>query len=151
MKMFSIFAGILGCIIAMPAFATTMCVQNDNVAVVLDPTVAGTTYTYDNSLGRWDTTFPYGHVIGISACIRTSGSYGVAKSQLKDDGNDVVGGEVTGARCWCRMTHPAVSLWVFSYSYSSASECASICTGRCGAYVQARSDFRAGLFGSVAN
>ena len=129
----------------------TMCVQNDNVAVVLDPSVAGTTYTYDNALGRWDTTFPYGHVIGISACINTSGSYGVAKSQLKDGENDVVGGEVTGPRCWCKMTHPAVSLWVFNYSASSASGCASNCTSYCGFSVQYSSDFRAGLFGSVAN
>ena len=145
------FLGIIGCVIAIPAFGTTMCVQNDNVAVVLDPSVAGTTYTYDNALGRWDTTFPYGHVIGISACINTSGSYGVAKSQLKDGENDVVGGEVTGPRCWCKMTHPAVSLWVFSGSSSSTSVCASSCAGRCGNFVLSNSAFRAGLFGSVAN
>ena len=145
------FLGIIGCVIAIPAFGTTMCVQNDNVAVVLDPSVAGTTYTYDNSLGRWDTTFPYGHVIGISACINTSGSYGVAKSQLKDGGNDVVGGEVTGPRCWCKMTHPAVSLWVFDGSSSSAAGCASNCTIVCGVNVRDNSGFRAGLFGSVAN
>ena len=137
-------------VIAAPAFGTTMCVQNDNVAEVLDPSVAGTAYTYDNALGRWDTTFPYGHVIGISACITTSGSYGKAVSQLKDDGNDVVGGEVTGAMCWCKMTHPAVSLWVFSRSFSSASGCASLCAYYCGYYVRNYSDFRAGLFGSVA-
>ena len=151
MRKITLLLGMLGItVIAAPAFGTTMCVQNDNVAVVLDPSVAGTTYTYDNALGRWDTTFPYGHVIGISACITTSGSYGKAVSQLKDDGNDVVGGEVTGAKCWCKMTHPAVSLWVFARSYGSTSACASDCAYDCGYYVRRNSDFRAGLFGSVA-
>ena len=152
MKKFTLLFGAL--LAVSPAFSTTMCVQNDNMAVILDPSVPGTTNTYDNALGRWDTTMPYGHIIGISACIGTSGSYGVAKSQLKDSANNnvpVVGGEVTGARCWCKMTHPAVSLWVFYDSFSSPSGCASYCTNSCGYYVQRNSVFRAGLFGSVAN
>ena len=161
-KKFAFVFAILGCVVAMPAFATTMCVKDDNVAVILDPSIPGTTYSYDNALGRWDTTMPYGHIIGISACVNTSGSYGVAKSDLHDKivttngvttgtTNSVIGGETTGKYCWCRMTHPAVSLWVFAYTVSSASECASNCTPYCGYYVRNYSDFRAGLFGSVAN
>lgn len=152
MKKFTLLFGAL--LAVSPAFSTTMCVQNDNMAVILDPSVPGSSYTYDNALGRWDTTMPYGHIIGISACIGTSGSYGVAKSQLKDSANNnvpVVGGEVTGARCWCKMTHPAVSLWGFYYTYGSTSACASRCTDDCGNAVQRSSAFRAGLFGSVAS
>ena len=153
MRKFTLIFGVLSCVAVAPAFATTMCVQNDNVAVILDPSVPGSSSTYDNSLGRWDVTFPYGHVSGISACIGTTGSYGVARSQLTDSetGKAVVGGEVTERRCWCKMTHPAVSLWVFNNSFSSTSVCASNCAYACGYDVRIHSDFRAGLFGSVAN
>ena len=41
--------------------------------------------------------------------------------------------------------------WVFFYSYSSASFCADDCADACGYYVRAYSDFRSGVFGSVAD
>jgi len=41
--------------------------------------------------------------------------------------------------------------WVFRYSYSSASACAADCAYFCGVSVQLYSDFRSGVFGSVAD
>jgi hypothetical protein len=41
--------------------------------------------------------------------------------------------------------------WVFHYSYSSASDCAGGCAYYCGRSVQSYSDFRSGVFGSVAD
>ena len=124
------------------ANSTQMCVSDDVIAVVLDKDVAGTDYTYNATYNTWQTYFPYGTVRGISACTNTSGSYGVANANL-----DV---SESGLNCWCKMTSPAVSLWVFHYSYGSTSACASNCTSICGRYVQSDSAFRAGLFGSVA-
>ena len=124
------------------ANSTQMCVSDDVTAIVLDPAIEGTGRNYSAAYNTWETYFPYGTVHGISACTNTSGSYAVANENL-----DV---STSGLYCWCKMTHPAVSLWVFSRSYSSTSECASICAYNCGSRVQIYSDFRAGLLGSVA-
>ena len=142
-------------VMAVPSFATTMCVQNDNVAVILDPSTNGTTNSSDNNVGTWSTTFNWGTVSGISACLTSAygKSMGGTVSQLTDDGARVIGGErntTTKKYCWCKMTHPAVSLWAFNCAYGSASECASNCAAGCGRIVQSNSSLRAGLFGSVA-
>ena len=57
------------------------------------------------------------------------------------DGND-------RGYCWCRMTHPASSRWVFNNS-NSASNCASNCANNCGNNAQNNAALRSGLFGSV--
>ena len=124
------------------ANSTQMCVSDDVTAIVLDPAIEGTGRNYSAAYNTWETYFPYGTVHGISACTNTSGSYAVANENL-----DV---STSGLYCWCKMTHPAVSLWVFSLSSSSASDCASYCAHYCGYDVRRNSGFRAGLFGSVA-
>ncbi len=135
------------------ANSAQMCAANTTTTIVLDPTVGGLSYTYDAPTYTWQTSFSYGTVNGVAACL--SSAYGKTYAQsyagLTDNGATVVGGELNGQHCWCRMTHPAVSLWVFSHSNSSTSDCASYCTNYCGNYVRYNSDFRAGLFGSVAN
>lgn len=45
----------------------------------------------------------------------------------------------------------AVSRWVFNNSNSSASDCADNCANNCGNNVRNNSDFRSGVFGSVAS
>ena len=138
-KYILLLAGIFFC---GAANASVMCSSNDHVTVVLDPYVAGTTYTYNAAAMTWNTVFPYGNVSGVAVCNDTGGSFGVASNDEQY--------ETGGVKCWCKMTHPAVSRWVFSYSYSSASVCAVGCAYVCGYYVQSRSDFRSGVFGSVA-
>lgn len=83
-------------------------------------------------------------------CLQSSTDGEYAKS-----GNPIA--DKDGTNCWCRVVYldknkqKAVSLWVFIYSYGSASGCASYCTYNCGNRVRDYSDFRAGLFGSVAS
>ncbi len=107
----------------------------------IDPTIAGTTYTYDVGAMTWKTVFPYGNVSGVAVCNDTSGSYGVSSTTEQV--------ETGGMMCWCKMTHPAVSLWVFDFAYSSSSDCAGSCAYSCGHNVQGSSDFRSGFFSSV--
>lgn len=132
---------IVGAVMTTATYAGTMCSNNDYLTVVLDPTIEGTTYTYDAAAMTWKTVFPYGNVSGISVCNDTSGSWGgsTTTEQL----------ETGGVMCWCKMTHPAVSLWVFSDANSSSSACAFYCAFYCGIYVRIYSDFRSGVFSSV--
>ena len=136
---------------AIPALGVSVCAKDSIVTVVLDPSIFGTSFTFNNSSGTWKTVFSYGNVSGISACvsIAPTGSQGSTKTT---DGTplDATGGETAGQYCWCKMTHPMSSLWAFSYVYGSAAHCASACANACGLYVRSDAALRSGLFGSVA-
>lgn len=62
-----------------------------------------------------------------------------------------------GMNVWVRAVYKgkegkkAASLWVFSDTFSSASECAGYCAFSCGYYVRDGSFMRSGVFGSVRN
>jgi len=118
-----------GLFIAIPAFGTNMCVDDDTVAVVLDPSQNGTSggqSPLSTGTGEWNVTFAWGRVYGVSACL--SANYGAALDEITDNGAIVVGREINGIYCYCRMTHPAASRWVFRFS---RSDCASICAFTC--------------------
>ena len=131
--------------------AATMCSKNDTITIMLDPSITGDGYSYSTARSEWWTWFSYGTIRGISACL--SSNYGKSRggyvADLHDNNELVIGGEKNGEHCWCKMTHPAASLWVFYGTYSSASDCAINCARDCGNSVRNRSDMRSGLFGSV--
>ena len=136
---------------------STMCSKDDTITIMLDPTINGNNYGHNATYSTWWTAFPYGTIRGISTCL--SSNYGKSMggyiADLTDTNPDtgvtspVVGGETNGQYCWCKMTHPALSLWAFSYGYGSASNCAATCAHDCGGRAQDISALRAGLFGSV--
>ena len=142
--------------------ALTMCVRDSSLVVSLDQSINGSAYGNNASEMVWWAEFSYGRIYGEATCLsaaeggKPSGSMGVITnadgvmlsqdipSGLKNkdaDGND-------RGYCWCRMTHPASSRWVF-YSSFSASRCASSCANGCGNDAQNNAALRGGLFGSV--
>ncbi len=108
----------------------------------IDPTIEGTSHTYSAANMTWKTVFPYGNVSGVAVCNDTSGSSwgGSTTVEMQETG---------GVMCWCKMTHPAVSLWVFGHVGSSSSDCADFCVAHCGSNVRTGSNFRSGVFSSV--
>ncbi len=98
--------------------------------------------TQDNT---WGVTFSYGIIKGEALCSRTNGTYD--KPGNPDEAFD----EYTSQYCWCRMTSPAVSRWVFRYSDDDAISCANNCAIYCGYRVQNGSDFRSDVFAGVGN
>jgi len=149
---------ILCLIVPTHLFGATMCVKDNTVSFLLDSTIGGTNHGSNNTYSTWWASFPYGTIRGISACLSSNNgkSMGGYVSKLTDTDPEteitsrVVGGETNGLHCWCKMTHPAVSRWVFFYSYSSLDECARYCAIRCGNYARLYAALRGGLFGSVA-
>ena len=138
---------------AAPVAASTICAEDDVIAVVLDPTISGLSYSTNADLMEWTTTLPYGSVWGVAACLGVSGggTGQIGPENLADsNGMPVVGGERTGNYCWCQMRHPARSRWVF---YSNLPSCTSMCVGYCGGNGNAAttSTMRNGLFGAVGN
>ena len=146
---------IISSLIAMfcaSAGATTMCATDDTLAIVLDPLINGTANSHNTDLFEWSATFSYGTVWGIATCVDTSGAQNTAVEELRDSNGEIAtGGERTGRYCWCQLSHPAKSRWVFQYASSSVAGCGSFCAADCGGNVRANSAFRAGLFGSLGN
>ncbi len=146
---------IISSLIAMfcaSAGATTMCATDDTLAIVLDPVINGTANSFNTDLFEWSATFSYGTVWGIATCVDTSGAPYTAVEELRDSNGEIAtGGERTGRYCWCQLSHPAKSRWVFRYAYSSVADCRSNCANYCGINVRNNSAFRAGLFGSLGN
>ena len=126
-------AFLLFVIIPYNSFALDACVPNDSVAVVLTPASAssGPTGVWDNSTQTWKVPFSYGTVHGIAACLSSNygkkqgGIYKENSGMLVDNGTKVVGGEANGNHCWCKLTYPVVSYWVYdsSYGYADAAGC----------------------------
>ena len=156
---------IVGLMLLMPCVggALTMCVRDSSLVVSLDQSIGGSTNGNNASEMLWWTEFSYGRIYGVSTCLSAAeggkpsggqGSYKNDKGQMlpQDEalagrtGQDADGND--RGYCWCKMTHPASSRWVFAYS-NSASLCASDCAAYCGDFAQRNAALRSGLFGSV--
>lgn len=144
---------IIAMILPMALPAATMCSKNDTITIVLDPSIGGTNYTSSSVTFKWSAWLPYGTVRGIAACLSSAygKSIGGTVVDLHDNGELVVGTETNGGLCWCRMTHPALSLWVYDGNYGTGSVCASNCAKNCGYNTIAASvlALRQGLFSSA--
>ena len=143
-------------ITTIPTYATTMCVINDTVAVVLDPSIDSTKSGYDSTIGTWWMAHPYGTIRGIAASINRQANSFEVISRLTDTDNEgnakiITGGEKYGKQCWCRMTHPAQSKWIYNHvAVAYNKECLSGCAEMLNnPYFQA--GLRRGIFGSIEN
>lgn len=154
---------VAGVLMMMPciAWSVTMCARDDVLAISLVPGIGGESSTYKAAEYTWRVNFSYGTILGEATCLsaaeggegskqfaftNTSGemlSYDVPKGLHGTDDN----GNGRGY-CWCRMTHPASSRWVFFISYT-ASNCTSRCARYCASNALNNANMRSGLFGSV--
>ena len=118
---------------------------NDTTAIILDPSVDGTEHTSNETEKTWTVTFPNYTTSGIASCNSTSGANNTAYPGY----NNRFTQETSGVDCWSRMTNPVRSAWVFRYTHSSASDCATTCAERCGYRVRDNTEFRTAIIGSA--
>ena len=158
-----ILMGIILCVLPMVAGATDMCARDDIMVMVFDPQVAGTNNGVNAAEWSWWTAFPYGRIAGEATCLSKTealgqterGAYygtGTYASTFITADSGLSGTDDAGEErkyCWCKMTHPAVSRWVYNNATSSVSVCASGCASYCGAYARNYAGLRVGLFGSI--
>ncbi|MDW2994620.1 MAG: hypothetical protein R8N24_01160 [Alphaproteobacteria bacterium] len=112
---------------------------------------------YNVSAMIWQAVFPYGYINGDATCV-SEAEYGQSAGSLNSadvvdndftaglTGNDSNGNE--RGLCFCRMTEPANSKWVFRYS-SDAADCSNDCASVCGIYADRVVDWRRALFGAI--
>ena len=154
---------IIFALLPIYANATDMCARDDTMVLVFDKDVGGSGGGSNVTEWTWWVNFAYGRIAGEATCLsaaeglgRTSGAgayYGTGDysktfieaepglSGTDSDGND-------RKYCWCKMTHPVSSHWVFSYVPVGSSSCASVCAKYC-SNVHAYSELREGVFNSV--
>ena len=147
---------VLCCFITFGVGATEMCARNDTIVVPLDATIAGTGVGFNAVEWMWWATFEYGKIYGTATCLSPAE---VAELLPSDDdellgrsGKDAAAQESGGAdnrtQCYCKLTHPMSSRWVFSISLS-VSVCASTCADYCVSIARTSVGLRSSLFGSV--
>lgn len=92
-----------------------------------------------SNAGEWCVVFPDDVVIkGQAVCSDTPGEYNEASSSEQINSN--------GPNCWCKMTQPSGSRWVFEFDYSSY--CAYNCASSCAGSAMHVTGFREALFGA---
>lgn len=155
---------IIFALLPICANATDMCARDDTMVLVFDKDVGASGLGSSATEWTWWVNFAYGRIAGEVTCLsvaeglgRISGQgayYGTgdysktfieAEPGLKgtdSDGND-------RKYCWCKMTHPVSSRWVFSSAYANSSACASSCANNCANIVHVFPAMRGGMFNSV--
>lgn len=80
-------------------------------------------------------------VSGVAGCSNASGgtSDTLSTSSTVNDNR----------HCWCKMTSPAVSKWVYMSLMSGYSDCATNCSYMCANQLKSDSTFRAAMFGNM--
>lgn len=119
MKKISICLLIVGTVSIGNALGTNLCVRMPQSTLCAIPD------NYPDT--TWTFSCPGVSVSGISVCTNTSSSGGTVVDLLKSESVQV--GQ--SVYCWCKMTAPAVSRWVFTAQMSNANACVSGCAYKC--------------------
>lgn len=149
-----LFAFIL-CFGTMPVWAANMCVKNDTVMVVLDPTIWATSANVTSNVAErtWSAKHSYGTISGISGCYTKPST----NTPLIPTNQSAISQASTGSGCYCKMLRPAISQWVYipCPNCTTETQCGpnGECVRRCGvSFSSAGSQgllFKQLLFGSV--
>ena len=86
-------------------------------------------------------------IIGIGICSSTEGASEYATATELDTSSTIDDNRY----CWCKMTSPAVSRWVFNRSYETAGSCAWYCANYCAGSAQYSATHRRSMFGSLSD
>ncbi|MBQ3038965.1 MAG: hypothetical protein IJD41_00200 [Alphaproteobacteria bacterium] len=138
----------VGAMLAAPAMAVQKCVALDSSTTTCTSTAAYGKADWSATCTTNDTSVP---IKGIAMCSNQAVASAAPYSTSDAITTASSATETTNVNCWCKMVEPAVSPWLFLASYTSAGNCAYICSYFCANVVQGSSTYRSALFGSLAN
>lgn len=140
-------------LISGPTYAVDIdeiCMRNTLTMLVINTDVDGTVLENDTSTRSWVAGFDYNlfsdnnsmyadEIMGNTACVDISvksalaGNNSNAGAAVPGDANTYLRVEDydTGTNCWCKMSGPVTSYWVFLKTYDSADLCNSECNTYC--------------------
>lgn len=151
-------------------YALTMCARDDSLVVALNSGINGDgTPTYNRNEFTWRVNFTYGTILGEATCLSAAeGGVAPEMGSIVNSNGDMIPQSVPKGRsgqsdpnpdnpdldrkrvyCWCRMTHPAMSRWVFREDRGDmcAYTCAEYCSTANG--VNMTSHLRKAMFNSI--
>ena len=152
-------------------YALTMCARDDSLVISLVGGINGISGTNTHNAAEfvWRVDYNYGTILGEATCLsnaeggQPSGGAGVMTNvdgeMLSHDipkgykGTSPANAEnpelnTERGHCWCRMTHPASSRWVFQYS-NNAPYCSATCAYNCALNAFSDVGWRSALFRAV--
>ena len=140
-------------------YALTMCARDNSLVVALNPSISGTG-TYNVKEFMWRANFEYGTILGEATCLAAYETEAVdSNGYISQDIPKGLFGtapinpdnpEANRSRrfCFCRMTQPAMSHWV--YMNDLGSGCSVSCAQYCFLDGMRNSPiFRAKIFNSI--
>ncbi len=123
------------------AFGATTCIHNRTPVFVIQKSAAPTSVSATASDMTFELRFGYDLVPGDSSYRTISGMATCNEITTDTSGATVApGGANThlrassadaGTRCWCSLTGPVTSWWVYNREYSDDATCASSCASDC--------------------
>ena len=145
-KQFLIAGAMLCAITTTGAHAVTKCVALNSSSTTC--TSSPTQYQYHTDWAATCTTNGVSTPIsGIGICSSTSGSSsGQTATEL-----DRSSTSDNNKYCWCKMTSPAVSRWVYYTSITTGALCAQNCAYSCANTLRFNAVFRSAMFGSLSD
>ena len=147
--LFSVMAGV---IITTPTLAAkTMCITNDNTNIILNPGIDGFASGRNEAEKTWWADFDYGRISGDARCTDVQPAWGAYPEY--DFYNYPAGTVITNEDykyCWCKMTSPVRSAWVYyDGRYATNEVCQMYCARHCSEDMLPDHGFRESLFGSA--
>lgn len=119
MKKILIFSAVGALVGTSAAFAVQKCVA---LTSSTDCTYVTTGYGQSN----WTSQCGDVTISGIAFCGSTSGSFGSTTNSVSTSTTSD-----SNVNCWCKMTSPAVSKWVWVAKSGTAGECLNVCAYSC--------------------
>ena len=140
MKKNLLIAGLIGVATIPPATAVTKCVK-------LNSSTTCSTSSGEYGQSNWSATCGGVSIQGVAFCgSQNGGSVGATTDAVTTSSTSD-----NNKYCWCKMTSPAVSRWVFYSADTSAGDCAHACAANCAYIARYPASFRSGLFGSLSD
>ena len=120
-------------------YALTMCARDNSLVISLYPGSTLKDISYNLAEYTWSGTFDSGTILGEATCLgQAEGGWPspvnpgcVVNSNGNRVDSSIPKGFGKGQFCWCRMTHPGFSSWVFAANHNSAGTCVTSCAKSC--------------------
>ena len=144
MKLKIILAGAIFCaMVAAPAHAVTKCValNSSTTCTLSDPSVFQNKSNWELNCTTNGKTVS---VKGVWICGANRGDSHIAQAEITTSATD-------NKYCWCKMTSPAVSQWIYVDAKPSLDSCLSSCPISCASYTAWTPEFRNLLFSTLSD
>lgn len=136
-------------------YAASTCIHNNTGVFILKKSVNGVSSSYDADNYTWSVKFDYDLVPNNSSYRTLTGNATCNNIETNTAGGAITSGEPNthlrasnsdvGSMCWCSMTAPISSWWVFYKKYDTAAACSTGCARDCASAVKSNTNnFRTG-------